>query len=633
MDFGSINFGGLASGIDTKALIDAILDVERQPLRRIEARQSQLGQQKSAMDEMRSKLNAFLSTLRDISSDRTFNARVATVSDETALAVSSGIGADTGLFAVEINQLATAEKIASNGVSAPDEGLVSDGTITIQSGTLEAITIDVSSASANNTLEEVRDAINDADKGVRASVLFDGTDYRLIVRAEETGLENALTVTDSTNLGLDDPVNEVTAAADAQIVVDGISVTSASNSVSNVISGVTLELLTTTATTPVNVNVANDVEGAVAGVKQLVEDYNEAAQFFNSQLDLSNPGPLAGDSYTRRLQQTLASLVTAGAEGIPFGEIRSLSSLGVSFDGRSGELKVDTAKLTGILDEQFEEVGRLFLSSKDATDSRIRFLSTPADAASGEYAVAITQAAEQASLVGDEAIRLAGLRRDETLTITLDGEITTIDLFEDQVIDEVVDTVNAGLAAAGLAVTASNDAGALRIEADEFGSSSLTVESSRNSNNGRQTGFGTSPVTDVGADVAGTIGGLAATGAGQVLTALDGGELEGLSLLVTATPTDVIATGGDFGTVSFSTGLTQPLIDDLADATRVGDGRIESAQEILDDQVKALADEILRLEERLVGREARLIQTFTAAEQAIAALQSQQSQLGSFFPF
>jgi len=635
MDIGSFNFGGLASGIDSKAIIQAILSVERRPIIRLQDRESELNAQKSELDELRSKLNGFLTALKDISSDRTFRGRAATLSDDSFFRATAGTAAETGLFSVEVLQLAEAHKVAGTGLSAADQPLVNDGTITIQSGSGEVVTVDVSAASGNNSLEAVRDAINAEDEGVAASILFDGANYRLVVRSEETGTANALTITDGTNLGLDDPGNELIAAADSIITVDTISVTSSSNKVSGVIEGVTLDLLQTTTGTPVTLQVDPDVEGAVDAVNSLINAYNEANGYLAGQLDRDNPGALAGNSFVRRLQTTLQSFVTNGVEGIPFGGIRALSSIGVSFDGRTGDLSLDTAELTKLLENQFDDVGNLFLTSGTASSAFVRFLGSGDDAVAGDYAVEITQAAATASVVGTDPIRPQGLFQDETLTITVNGTDVVANLLKNDSITEVVATVNAALTAAGVDAIASDDAGALRISTELYGSNQIVsvISDQNNQGNGKQSGFDdTSPTTGAGLDVAGRIDGVDATGIGRILTAPDGGNASGLSLLITATDADVIASGGDFGTVSFSAGLTRAIISELSATTQIGDGRIDSSKEIIDGQLRRLSDEILRLEERLVAREARLVRQFAAAERAISILQSQQNSLVGFIP-
>jgi len=630
MATGPVSFGGLASGIDTQALIQAILKAERKPAERLQARQAVLEQRRSAFGQMRTKLAAFADAVRGLSAEVTFRGRTATVSDETRLRATPGAGAETGIFTVEVQQLAAAHKLASAGLASLDQGLISDGTLTIQSGDGDPVTIEVSAAAGNNTLERVRDAINDADAGVVAAVIFDGANHHLVVRAEDTGTAHALSVTDTTNLGLDEAGALTTAAADALLVVDGIDVTSASNRVTGIIPGTALDLLAAEVGAEVTIEVRQDTAAASAAVQTLVGAYNEAIGFFVDQFDRESPGPLSGESSARQIQQALQSLVTGGVPGLGAGGLRALSSLGVSFSGTTGKMTLDTATLDELLEERGDEVARVFLAAGTASDSRISYFSSAGATAAGEYAVELTAAAEQASVLGSTAISGAGLSAGETLTVTVGAESTTVDLTAGMTLAQVVDALNTAFALDGTGATASADGGRLRITSREFGSATtLGVSSSlADPADGTQSGFDLVAVNDSGADVAGTIGGAAATGAGRLLTGGDGGDWAGLVLEVSATAADITAQNGDFGTISFSRGLVRALLSQVDEYTSFGEGPIHGAQESIDATLERLADDIARIEERLQRREAFLVRVFGEAERAIAALQAQQAQLG-----
>jgi flagellar hook-associated protein 2 len=631
MDIGSITIGGLASGLDTQSLINAILQAERQPAAKLENQQVTLRSKMSALDTMTSKLTAFSNALRGLSAEVSFRGRAATVSDDTYLHATAGAGAETGLFSIEVLGLAAATKVKSNALAASDQGLVSDGTLTVQARGKSAITVNVSAASGNNSLEAVRDAINDADQGVQASVIYDGSGYRLIVRSEETGLQHALTISDATNLGLADSGNLVTSAADARLKVDGVEMTSSSNEVSDVIPGTTLNLMKMTAGTPVTVEVSPDRDTVVSNVQTLVNSYNDAISFFNTQFNRDNPGALASDGTAREIQQELQSIVTGGVEGLPFGGIRSLSALGVSFDGKTGKMSLDTSQLDDLLDDRFDDVAQLFLASGSATDSRISYHSASSTTAAGDYAIQVTRAAEQASVAGSTAISPSGLGRGEVLTIGSGSSSVNVALTAGMTVTNVVDTINASLRSSGIAATALSDGGRLRITSKAFGSAaSVSVTSNlADTGDGSGTGFGTAASAATGVDVEGTIAGAAATGSGQLLTASADGPSAGLTVRVTARAADIAATGGDFGALSYSRGLVRSLTATLDTMTQYGTGPISVARDVLDDDVQRMSDDISRIDARLAKRKAYLTQTFAKAEQAIAALQSQQSSLSS----
>src|SRR5439155_17043139 len=132
------------------------------------------------------------------------------------------------------------------------------GTITIRSGSRDLITINVSAAAGNNSLVAVRDAINAATAGVSASIVNDGTGDLLVVRASNTGTANALAVTDTTNLHLAAPGNVLDTAANATAIVDGVTVTSATNALTTAIAGVTVNLLSAKPGTKVALDVTAD---------------------------------------------------------------------------------------------------------------------------------------------------------------------------------------------------------------------------------------------------------------------------------------------------------------------------------------------------------------------------------------
>ncbi|HEU4402081.1 MAG TPA: flagellar filament capping protein FliD [Candidatus Polarisedimenticolia bacterium] len=632
MDIGQFTFGGLASGLDTRAIVDAILKAERRPMERLQARQALFQQRRAALDEMRSKLGGFEDALRSLSSERTFRGRTATVSDASILRATPQAGAEAGLYSIEVLALAAAHKVKSDGFLAPDQGLVADGALTIKAGANDTITVNVSAASGNNSLDSIRDAINAADAGVKASVLYDGAAYRLVVRSEKTGLANALAITDGTGLNLEAAGNVVTAAADASLIVDGLAVTSSSNTVTDVIPGTTLDLLARTPSgAPVTLEVREDREGVVKAAQALVDAYNQVIDFFNTQFNRDNPGPLAGDPTARQIELKLQSLATGGIEGLPAGALRSLSAAGVSFDGKTGRMSLDTVELNKRLDDDFAGVARLFLATGTPSDSRVRFSSATSATPAGDYAVLITRAAEQAAVEGSVAVGGGGLGRDESLTVGLGSASATVALTSGMTITQIVDSANAALRSAGLAATASSDGGRLRFTTREFGSATAisVVSSQADPGDGSGSGFGTTAATDNGADVAGSIGGATAGGLGQLLTAAGDSPAAGLVLRITATPAEVVASGGDFGTLTYTRGIVRSLIAAVDDATRSGQGPIDAAAGALDAGIKALGEDVSRIEERLKLREATLVRMFAAAESSIQALQAQQAQLNS----
>ncbi len=630
MDVGPINFSGLASGLDTKTMIAAIMKAESLPLQRLQTRQSQLTQKRTALDDMQSKLASFQTALSGLSAETTFRARTATVSDTLTLGATVGAGAATGLYSIEVLELAAAHKVKSGSYAAPDQGLVADGTLTITAGTEDPITVEVSAAAGNNSLDAIRDAINAADKGVRAAVLNDGSGYRLVLTSEESGTTHAMVLDDgTTGLGVSAPANVVTAAKNAHLLIDGLDITSQTNQITGVIEGVTLNLRKET-TTPVTVDVVEDHSGVVAGVQSLVSSYNQIMDFFNTQFSRDSPGVLSGDSTARSVQAQVMSLMTSGVEGIADGQIRSLSTVGVSFDGKTGKATLDTNTLESLMETRFDEVGRMFIASGTATSTSIRYFTASLSTTAGTYSIQVTQAAEQATVTGAQSLG-STLDRDENLTVSVGASSVNVALTSAMTQDQVVDAINTALRGSSVSAAASLDSeGRLRIATREFGSGTNLSVSSDQADAGAGTGFGTTASTDAGVDVEGTFNGVAgsAVGNGQILTGAEGGGYYGLALRVTATPAQV-ASSTDFGTMAYSAGLVRSLSGALSNLTSSAAGPIALARETMTETLKSFADNIASMETRLSARQTRLIKQFAAAEKAISLLQSQQAQLNS----
>ena len=191
-----LSIDGLMSGLDTGALIDAIMAVERRSVTLLEARQARVNVQLEAFRALNTKLLAFQTAAQALSGSSAFRARAVSVSDESILTATAASGAATGTCAVTVQALARAHQIASQGYADTDTATLGTGTLQIQIGDGETTTIDVTSA--NNTLAGLRDAINAADAGVTATIINDGSDafsYRLVLTADATGLDNAISIT------------------------------------------------------------------------------------------------------------------------------------------------------------------------------------------------------------------------------------------------------------------------------------------------------------------------------------------------------------------------------------------------------------------------------------------------------
>ena len=381
----SISSLGLGSGLDIRGLVDQLVAAETQPaINRLNIKEANLQAKLSAFGNMKSALSGLqdaLTTLSDVGTQR-----ASTSSNQDVLVASSNDTGALGDYHIDVALLARAHSLASKSYSDPTD-VVGTGTITIAFGTTDynsgtdtyngftanpdkssqLITID----DTNNTLEGIRDAINDADFGVNAVVVNDGIGYRLLLNSEETGADNSLqiTVAEGGISGLNDlafnasatNLTQTTAASDAQLTINGLGVISDSNVVTEAIQGVTLDIKDASNGEEIKVSVAMNSGAVVSSVNVFISQYNAVMDQIQSLTDYnveSQQGSvLTGDSSVRSLQNQLRNALFDTVEGSSE-SYRFLVDLGVTTD-ENGKLTLDSQRLDTALDEDHEAVAGL----------------------------------------------------------------------------------------------------------------------------------------------------------------------------------------------------------------------------------------------------------------------------------
>lgn len=371
----TFTISGLTSGIDTDSLIRQLLQIERIPLNRLEEKKSAAEQKQAAYSDLSSKIEALESAANELRFSSGFQDKTATVSDQTILTATPGSSATTGSMSLVVSQLALVHRLISgaglSGTTAPVASESGQFTFKVgESGTEYTVDVD-----GDMTLEEFKNAINALDAGVTAAILDEGTGetpYRLVLSTEETGAGQAIIVTrDDTNLGF--PVNDTSLSSalhiqkpqDAVIQIGTLSVYRSSNTVTDLIPGVTLFLHKADPTETVTVTVERDVETVRSKIEDLIDAYNDVVNFVNARSNYDTQkhkgDPLWGESTVRSLLRRLGQIVSSRVEGLPE-DLRSLAQIGVSTQ-RDGTLQLDTTKLQEALENDFEGVMDLFLKS------------------------------------------------------------------------------------------------------------------------------------------------------------------------------------------------------------------------------------------------------------------------------
>jgi flagellar hook-associated protein 2 len=644
---------GAGSNLDVNAIVSQLMAVEQRPLALLSQRESGYQAKLSAYGTLKGALSAFQSAMQGLSDPNRFQSMKATVGDDSILtATSSGNGkAIPGSYSVEVQQLAQQQKIRSEGFDAPSS-VIGSGTLTIQYGTYdggsntfklnsaksaETITIDP----ANNTLSGIRDAINSASAGVSATIINDGTNNRLVLTAKDSGAANSIkiTVNDDDNTDLDasglsqlsfDPAAQIgagknlvqaQAAQDAKLQIDGIAISKASNIITDAIEGVTLNVSKSNAGSPTQLEVKRDSASVKAAVEEFVKSYNNVNKTL-SDLSAYNAATgkaavLQGDSAALSIQRGMRTVLMNAVTQAP-GGYGVLSQIGVSFQ-KDGSLALDSTKLEAAMSEKFDQIGALFAMRGSSSDSLISYEGATSRTAAGDYAITVNQIAKQGSLVGSQAAGLViSTGVNDQLSVVVDGVAADITLSAgtydsaDALAAEVQTKVNGApnLAAANVSVRVLASAGILNITSVHYGSaSSVNI----NGGNGAAGLMGASPSATVGVDVSGTINGLPASGAGQVLTAASGGAAEGLRVAIKG------GAPGARGNVNFSRGYADQLSKLAADLL-ASDGVISSRMDGMNASIKDIDRRQENLTQRLGEIEARYRTQFTTLDKMLSSL-------------
>jgi flagellar hook-associated protein 2 len=646
----AISAPGVGSNLDVSSIVSQLMTIEQRPRLLLDAKEAAFQAQLSAYGQLRGALSALESAVGGLADPARFEGRSASVGDSTVVSASAGAAAANATYEVAVTQLAQRQSLTTAGQASLTASVGSGATTTltfefgtISGGTLSAgiytgasfaqngsvatrtVTLDAS----NNSLQGIRDAINAANVGVMASILNVGgaTPYRLSLQSAAGGSAASLRIGVSGDATLDslfayDPaatqnLTQTVAAQDANLSVNGVAITSGSNTLADAIQGVTLSLAKAGTTT---VTIGRDPAAAQLAAQGFVKAYNDLNTLLHNltRFDAENDGSgaLVGDSAARTIQSQLRNALSSALAGGNGNTLRVLSQVGMSFQ-KDGSLALDSGKLSQALASDPAGVARLFASGGAASDSLVKVVGSGPATVPGSYGVEITQLATRGQLVGSTAAALtitAGV--NDVLTVTVDGTSATLTLpagtyTASALAAQVQSLGNAStsLSAANAQVTVSEAAGVFTLISKRYGSgSTLSV-----GGNAAATLFGAAPSSTPGLDVAGTIGGFNATGSGQRLTAATGSPTTGLVLDVTGGST------GTRGTVSFARGYAARL-EGLLQGVLGTDGAIASRTTGINATIKDLDRQRDVLDRRLAQIEARYRKQFTALDTLMSSM-------------
>jgi flagellar hook-associated protein 2 len=540
----------------------------------------------------------------------------------------STTGALTGTDAIAtVNGQATTISHVVAGQSVALAG--ADGSTinaTFATGHLTAGSITAQEVSTGTgTLTAVVAAINSAGAGVKAAAVSTGSGYRLMLSGTTSGAGEDPTVDGSSLLGLG-TMTTVTAAQNASVQVGGstgFTVTSTTNQLKGLLPGVSVALQSVSST-PVTLTVSADAATAATNVSNLVDAANAALTAINTYAGYNSTtqtgGPLMGDTNLSTLTQSVLSSV---ATTLGTSTAGGSNGFGITLNA-DGSLSFDSAAFQTAYSADPSGVAAAFtqggsLNPSDSTYAGAASLIFAGNGAqAGSYDVTITHSATEASTTGSLVTGGTVPAGGDTLTLSIGSTSATYAATAGQSLTDVATGLNAALASAGLAVTAS--------VVTSGGDSQLVLTGQQY---GSTAGFGVTSTTGAlgltsgsysGTDVAGTIDGVAGTGAGQFLqAAASDTALGGLELKITATG---ITSATDIGSFTYAPGLAQQLATISATATDLSTGSLTQTIAGLNSQVTGLGTQITNYTALIAQETTMLTQQFSAMETQLSTLNS-----------
>jgi flagellar hook-associated protein 2 len=360
----AVTFSGFNS-IDFNTILNAVITQERVPIDNLEAQQTKLKTQSTAFSTLATKLGALGTAGEALANKSAFGGRDVTSTDASAVAATGSTGAIPGIYDVVVRELARAQVTASSSRAAnTDETIVATGgSMTIGGKTV--------TLSGGVTLEGLADAINGTDDiGVTASIVNTIGGYQLVLTGKSTGTANAFTVTnaltgsavaftdtDTDGVSGDSAADNAMQATDADLLINNIAVTSATNTIEGAIPGTTLTVLRKQPGTTVTISVTETTDTTNELVKGFVAAYN-ALMTWGQQQSGGTDGGITRDPLFRSLKSELRGVLTGGYDA--GGTLESLGQAGVEFD-RTGKLTINQALLTKALTDSPDNLRALFM--------------------------------------------------------------------------------------------------------------------------------------------------------------------------------------------------------------------------------------------------------------------------------
>ncbi len=378
----AVTFSGLASGMDTDSIVSALMEIERAPIDRLENDQTYFSNRLNAFSKLNDKLKTFLEKAEAIDSATELDSAAVESSSDEFFSVTSDSKVGAGSYSVTVFELAKQQKDVSQGYSDKTAAVFGTGSLSLTvGGVANSISID----SENNSLSGIAEAINEADLGVSATIINDGTDtpYRLVLTGDDVSESFTLDASGLTGGTETNPAMATTqAASQAHIQIDGIDIYSDSNSIDSAVPGLSFDLLKADSTATTTLNVSADNDATTAKIQGFVDAYNGVINFIAEQKDAD----WGNDSVFRSVKSRMQEMLVSAQSGA--GTFSALSQLGLETQ-RDGTISLNSSTLSEALTEGYDSVVALLTGSGEGDGVIAKFtsyLESVTDRSDGLYA-------------------------------------------------------------------------------------------------------------------------------------------------------------------------------------------------------------------------------------------------------
>lgn len=673
---------GAGSGIDTRNLVTQLTSIERSaPQQRIDNERELTQSRISDFGLLKSALSTLQEAAQNLIEPESLFSKSASFTQSDAL-VPAALDTDVkaGVYNFTVEDVAQSQSLGFASLASEDAA-VGEGTLTFNFGNwvrdvderatsfnldADSESFNVTIDSTNNTLEGLRDAINEADRGVQASIIFDGTGFILSVLAE-SGANHELNIVAEEGAGAAENADatglsrfafnadlnnfatqsfETQAGNDSELTINGLSITRPTNSVDDVVQGLTLDILKADPGQKVTITVVDDKTFAEQSVRDFVDTYNaflEAAEPLFGRTETTDEngdtqsveGSLANDALAKSVISRIRSNIASSIPGLTDSNFTALTNVGIRTE-LDGTISISEEEFSDAFENRFEDVQKLFAPFTSSSDAGVVVNGFNDGTAAGQYDVVVnttpSKGALNASTIAQSFPNLDTTGKDYTLKLRVNGnESETITIptdtyaSQEELAAAVQSAVNADTTlienGSSVIVTYDSDSNNFVFTSNQYGTNSNVDIIEASADISADIGLGAANGT-AGVAATGTINGTPAFGSANVLLPALGEPGEGLAL--------IIAENATSSTVNFSRGFAGEL-DELIGEFLSSSGLLVAREVSLESSLDTLETRQDNLDRRLSAFEERLMNQFIAMERIINSLNSSGSFLDNLF--